>query len=50
MSGIAQVGTLKGVGLAEAGEETLAGELSPDLSTKLGMWLAERIPGLSDIA
>jgi len=43
-------GVAKGVGLGMAGEETLAGELTPELSTRLGMWLAERLPGLSDIA
>jgi hypothetical protein len=40
-------GAMKGVGLAEAGEETLAGELTPELSTRLGMQLAERAPWLA---
>ena len=51
LSGVGAVGgAMKGVGLGMAGEETLAGELTPELSTRLGMWLAERMPGLSDIA
>jgi len=33
--------------LGMAGEETLAGELTPELSTRLGMWLAERAPWLA---
>jgi hypothetical protein len=40
-------GAAKGVGLGLAGEETLAGELTPELSTRLGMWLAERAPRLA---
>jgi len=48
LSGVgAAGGAMKGVGLAEAGEETLASELTPELSTRLGMQLAERAPWLA---
>jgi protein involved in ribonucleotide reduction len=48
LSGVGAIGgAAKGVGLGMAGEETLAGELSPELSTRLGMWLAERAPWLA---
>jgi hypothetical protein len=50
LSGVGAVGgAMKGVGLGMAGEETLAGELTPELSTRLGMWLAERAPWLEDV-
>jgi hypothetical protein len=50
LSGVGALGgAMKGVGLGMAGEETLAGELTPELSTRLGMWLAERAPWLEDV-
>jgi len=50
LSGVGALGSAtKGVGLGMAAEETLAGELTPELSTRLGMWLAERAPWLGNI-
>ena len=48
LTGVGVVGGIaKGVGLGMAGEETLASQLTPELSARFGMWLAERAPLLA---